>query len=182
MAHLDDELAQTLAGSGGHVKQPAPRGHLGLLVGLLVVAGGILALILSNTDDSAIYSKDVALLLAQAPTLKNRKVNLQGTLVTGSLTSNLACIPKRPCEYRFVLHGKNGQKLPVRYAGCVLPDSFRDSPTMDVAVTATGKLTMEGAENIMVRAGKYEMKQRVRAGEAVPHQGNRFVIPKMCPG
>ncbi len=198
MAHLDDELAQALKDSeeqaatqplvapvvlppGDLGKRPPTRGNLGLLVGLLVAAGGILALVLNNADDSAIYSKDVDQLLAQAPKLKDRNVNVKGMLVKGTLQSNLAYVPKQPCEYRFVLYAKDGQKLPVRYGGCVIPDTFRDLPTMDVEVTATGKLTAEGyfqAENIMAKCpSKYEMKQRALAGEAAPHQGVKGVGP-----
>lgn len=194
MAHLDDELAQALKDSeeqaatqpimapvvlppGNQGKQPASRGNLGLLVGLLVAAGGILALVLNNADDSAIYSKDVDQLLAQASKLKERNVNVKGMLVKGTLKSNLAYVPKQPCEYRFVLYAKDGQELPVRYGGCVIPDTFRDLPTMDVEVTATGKLTPEGyfqADHIMAKCpSKYEMKQRALAGEVAPHQGSQ---------
>ena len=54
-----------------------------------------------------------------------------------------------------------------------MPDTFRDVPGMDVAVTAEGKLTDDGrfeASQIMAKCpSKYEMQQRAEAGEQAPH-------------
>lgn len=188
MAHLDDELAQALKDSEersateptvapvqaphGDAGRKAPRGSLPLLIGLLAVGGGALALVLTNVDGSAIYSKGVDELLDQKAALKHRTVKVNGMLVRGSLRSNLGGRGKQPCEYRFVLQ-KNDRTLPVRFAECVVPDTFRDVPNMDVDVTATGTLEPGGyfqAESIMAKCpSKYEMKQRAAAGEAAPH-------------
>jgi cytochrome c-type biogenesis protein CcmE len=80
----------------------------------------------------------------------------------------------QPCEYRFTIE-KKGVALPVRFAQCIVPDTFRDMPGMDVSVTAEGKLTQAGnfeASTIMAKCpSKYEMKDRARAGEKAPHVG-----------
>jgi cytochrome c-type biogenesis protein CcmE len=79
-----------------------------------------------------------------------------------------------PCEYRFRLK-KNGSEIAVNYAQCMVPDTFRDVPEMDVDVTATGKLAADGhfqASEIMAKCpSKYDMKQRAAAGEKAPHGG-----------
>ena len=38
-----------------------------------------------------------------------------------------------------------GAELAVRYAQCVVPDTFRDVPGMDVGVTVEGKVAPDGA-------------------------------------
>jgi cytochrome c-type biogenesis protein CcmE len=92
-------------------------------------------------------------------------VRVEGKLVTGTLKRRA-----EPCEYRFTLQ-KNGAELPVRFAGCVVPDTFRDVPGMDVDVTAEGKLSGEGyfvASQIMAKCpSKYE--ERVKKGEKLPY-------------
>ncbi|MDX2052878.1 MAG: cytochrome c maturation protein CcmE [Polyangiaceae bacterium] len=198
MAHVDDELLQALKDSEEQaatepmvapvqsrpegVRKPASKGNLGLLLGLLVAAGGVLTLVLNNVDDSAAYSKTVSEFFRDKERLKDRTVNLKGMLVKGTLVSNLATRGKEPCEYRFVLYEKDGPKLPVRFGGCVIPDTFRDLPEMDVEVTATGKLSPEGyfaADHIMAKCpSKYEMKQRQAAGEKAPHKG---AAPELFP-
>lgn len=190
MKHVDDELLQALKdseeqaaaeptvasvqSSGDRGRVPASRrGSLGLLIGLLVTAGVILTLVLTNVNNSAVYSKDVDQLLSQKGQLKDRTVKVKGMLVKGSLKSNLASRGKKPCEYRFIIHAPDGQTLPVRFGGCVLPDTFRDKPDMDVEATVTGRLAKEGyfaADHIAAKCpSKYEMKQRAAAGEKAPH-------------
>jgi cytochrome c-type biogenesis protein CcmE len=92
---------------------------------------------------------------------------VQGILVKGTLVHR-----DQPCEYRFDIQAK-GAVLPVRFPQCVLPDTFRDMPGMDVAVTAEGKLTQSGgfeASNIMAKCpSKYEMKEMQKDGQAAPH-------------
>lgn len=182
MSRIDDELEKALeeseAAAGGSddgnvvppaIAEPAepPKRHLGLLAALLVMGAGILGLVLFSVDDAAIYSKSVDELLAAKSDLADRKVNVQGTLVKGTLKRR-----DKPCEYRFTME-KNGQKLPVRYAQCVIPDTFRDVPNVDVQVTAMGMLAADGhfeAEQIMAKCpSKYDMKERAAKGEQAPH-------------
>jgi cytochrome c-type biogenesis protein CcmE len=68
---------------------------------------------------------------------------------------------------------KNSAEVEVRYPQCVVPDTFRDVPNMDVDVTATGKLAKDGhfqASQIMAKCpSKYDMKQMAASGKQMPH-------------
>jgi cytochrome c-type biogenesis protein CcmE len=181
MSRLDEELARAVeAGDGARDSQPGvvqepvraaassrPRRSLGLLAALLVMGGGILTLVFTSFEDAAIYSKGVDELLAEQAKLAGRSVRVEGVLVKGSLKKR-----EQPCEYRFSVQ-KNGATLPVSFAQCVVPDTFRDVPGMDVQVTAEGKLASNGtfeANHIMAKCpSKYEMKDRAAKGEAMPH-------------
>ena len=177
MSELDKELERAVAAVDEPVPAatravlPAtprkPKGNLGLLIGLFVMGGGILTLVFTSFKGSAVYSKEVDDLVRDKARLGDRAVRVTGTLVKGSLTKR-----DQPCEYRFNIE-KKGVVLPVRYAQCIVPDTFRDMPGMDVSVTAEGKLTEAGsfeASNIMAKCpSKYEMKDRAQAGEKAPH-------------
>ena len=176
MSDLDKELERAVAASDeaapvARPVQPAfvpPRrkGNMGLLIGLLVMSGAILALVMSFKG-SAVYSKDVDALVRDKSAYADRSVNVTGTLVKGSLVRR-----DQPCEYRFNIE-KNGVVLPVHFAQCIVPDTFRDMPGMDVSVTATGKLASDDhfeASLIMAKCpSKYEMKERQKSGERAPH-------------
>jgi len=177
MSDLDKELERAVAA----VDEPAPataarpaaaparrsKGNVGLLIGLLVMGGGILTLVFTSFKGSAVYSKGVDDLVRDKAKFSDRAVRVEGTLVKGSLVRR-----DQPCEYRFNIE-KKGVVLPVHYAQCIVPDTFRDMPGMDVSVTAEGKLTDSGhfeASNIMAKCpSKYEMKERAKGGETAPH-------------
>ena len=177
-SHLDRELERALAGSSskGEAGQPrregatAPRrkGNVWLLVVLLVMAGGIVALVLTSFKDAAVYSLTVDKVKTEAASFGARRLRVEGTLVHGSLERR-----DSPCEYRFVIKGKETE-LPVRYAQCVVPDTFRDVPGMDVGVTVEGKLAAGGsfeANQVLAKCpSKYEMKEKRERGEQMPHQ------------
>lgn len=183
MKDLDQELADAIQDSevveavDGGVAAPAgalsssksPKKSLGLLVALLVIGGGILALMFSSAGDASIYAIKVDQLVAQKEKYEDRTVRAQGFLVKGSLMKR-----DNPCEYRFKIHSE-GTQLPVRYKNCVVPDTFRDVPNIDVEVTAEGKLAAAGGEyleasQIMAKCpSKYEMQQKQAAGEQAPH-------------
>src|SRR5579859_1867401 len=145
------------------------RGWVGVLVavGLAMAAGGIAALVLLGMQDKAIYSKGVDELLAQKAKFAGRPVRAEGLLVHGSLVKR-----DQPCEYRFTIE-KNGAELPVRFAQCVVPDTFRDVPDLDVGVTVEGELkandTFEATSVLAKCPSKYEMQQRKKNGEQMPH-------------
>ena len=180
MSDLDKELAQAVAavdppateGLPAPAAAPAPqrKGNLGLLIGLLVMGGGILTLVFTSFKGSSVYSKGVDDLIRDKAKFSDRAVRVEGTLVKGTLVRR-----DQPCEYRFTIE-KKGVILPVRYAQCIVPDTFRDMPGMDVSVTAEGKLTESGAfeaSNIMAKCpSKYEMKERAKGGEQAPHPGS----------
>lgn len=139
----------------------------GLLLALLAAGGGILALVFSSAEDAVIYSVTTDQLLENQEKYEGRMVRVEGELVKGSLRYRA-----EPCEYRFQM-ATGEKKLAVRYAECVVPDTFRDVPDMDVEVTAEGRLAEEGhfeATHIMAKCpSKYEMQERSAKGEAAPH-------------
>ncbi|HEY5242487.1 MAG TPA: cytochrome c maturation protein CcmE, partial [Polyangiaceae bacterium] len=150
-------------------EEPERRRWVGLVisVGLAMGAAGIAALVLTGMQDKAMYSKPVDELLAQKAKFVGRPVRAEGMLVHGSLVHR-----DQPCEYRFVI-AKNGVELPVRYAQCVVPDTFKDVADIDVGVTAEGELLADNsfeASNILAKCpSKYEMDKRKKDGEHMPH-------------
>ncbi len=143
-----------------------PKRNLGLLLGLVAMTGGITALALSF-QESAVYAKSVDQLVAEQGRLSGRAVRVQGNLVKGTLVHQ-----EQPCEYRFRMT-KGGVELPVRYPNCVVPDTFRDVPNMDVEVTVQGKLladnTFEASEVMAKCPSKYDMQEKASKGEVAPH-------------
>jgi cytochrome c-type biogenesis protein CcmE len=138
-----------------------------IAVGIAMTAAVIATLVLTGMQDRAIYSKPVDELLANRAKFLGRPVRADGNLVHGSLAKR-----DQPCEYRFTIE-KNGSQLPVRFAQCVVPDTFRDVPEMDVAVTVEGELQRDNsfeATNVLAKCpSKYEMQQRKDHGEQMPH-------------
>ena len=115
---------------------------------------------LTSAEDASIYAIKVDQLVAEKEKFEDRTVRAQGYLVKGSLMKR-----EDPCEYRFKVHNnldkKQGPELAVRYSNCVVPDTFRDVPNVDVEVTAEGKLAQDGdylvATHIMAKCpSKYE--------------------------
>ena len=163
-----DEVGIALDTAGASGSRPdEPSRNLGLLAALLVVGAGILTLVFTSADDAAIYSVSTDQLVSQKEKYKGRNVRVVGDLVSGSLKHR-----KEPCEYRFKIE-KNGKSMAVRYPECIVPDTFKDVPGVEVQVTAEGKLNSEGhfdATHIMAKCpSKYEMQQRAEKGEDAPH-------------
>jgi cytochrome c-type biogenesis protein CcmE len=167
---LDEELAEAILpkDDGGPSSTPAlakpaepakvppvrsPR-SLGLLVTLLVMVGAVVALFLVGFKEAAVYATSVDKLMSSKSEAVGRKVRVEGELVPGSLVKR-----DQPCEYRFKVHGQNAE-VPVRYAQCVIPDTFRDMPGGGVQVTVEGALTPQGdfeASLVMAKcASKYD--------------------------
>jgi len=175
VSHLDRELERALAsadpkaeaGAARASAPAAPKGHLRLLVVLLVMAAGIVALVMTSFKDAAIYAKNVDQIKAEGAAVTGRRLRVEGNLVHGSLERR-----DQPCEYRFTIKGKEAE-LPVRFAQCVVPDTFRDVPDMDVGVTVEGKLIAGGtfeASQVMAKCpSKYEMQEKRARGEEMPH-------------
>jgi cytochrome c-type biogenesis protein CcmE len=145
------------------------RKRLLLLVPLVMAAAAIVALVLVGMQDKGMYSKPVDTLVAERAKFVNKPVRAEGNLVHGSLVKR-----ESPCEYRFTIE-KNGSEIPVTFAGCVVPDTFRDVPGMDVGVTVEGQLRPTGqfeATQVLAKCpSKYEMKQKAANGEKMPHAG-----------
>jgi len=183
---IDQELAKAVEEAEAEASVPAveqrvapkppqaasSKRSLGLLIGLLVIVASVLLLVFTSLDGSAIYSVGVDQLSKEQAKYSTRTVRVKGFLVKGSLVRR-----DDPCEYRFKLEEK-GTVLEVHYPQCVVPDTFKDMPGMDVEVTAEGKLGAEAkvftATSIIAKCpSKYEMKQRSMAGEIAPHAGQQ---------
>jgi cytochrome c-type biogenesis protein CcmE len=145
----------------------ASRKRLLLLVPLVMAAAAIVALVLVGMQDKGTYSKDVDVLIAEKAKFIGKPVRVEGSLVHGSLVKR-----EMPCEYRFTIE-KNGVEVPVRYAKCIVPDTFRDMPGVDVGVTVEGELrpdsSLEASAVLAKCPSKYEMKDKASKGEQAPH-------------
>lgn len=181
---LDEELARAIAatdeargadasapvstaGVASPVAPPKRRssGNVGLLVTLLVMVGAVVTLFLVGFKEAAIYATPVDQLLASKEKLTGRKVRVEGELVPGTLVKR-----DQPCEYRFnVFGGEKKEALPVRYAQCVVPDTFRDVPQGGVQVTIEGTLNADGnftATQVMAKCtSKYDPATHEMKGE-----------------
>jgi cytochrome c-type biogenesis protein CcmE len=181
--NLDEELAKAAGlGDGDHaamaVPQPAepppdpeprpdaPRAGRGLLLMLLVMVGSIVALFLFAFKPAAIYAMPVEQLLAKREEHVGKRVRIDGELLPGTLQKR-----DKPCEFRFKMRGstERTQNVDVRFAGCIVPDAFRDVPEGGVMVTAEGTLTPAGhfeATSIMAKcSSKYDPKTHTMDGE-----------------
>ncbi len=151
----------------GPVERPRARSGTALTLVLLGVAAALSALVLVGMSSSAVYSKPVDQLLNERAKFAGRPVRVEGNLVHGSLERR-----EQPCEYRFRIE-KNGTTLAVSFPQCVVPDTFRDVPGMDVGVTAEGSLQKDGAflaTSVLAKCpSKYEMRDRQQKGESAPH-------------
>lgn len=197
MSRIDDELKQALAESeadareaaasepseaetpyvrsspgSGDVQAAPGRSNLGMLIALLVIAGAILMFVLGQDSKALAYSMNVTDVLSRQDELGERKLKVQGYLVEGSLRKR-----EEPCEFRFHMRDAEAdadQRLEVRYAQCIVPDTFRDVKGMPVEVTAEGQWVDGHLEASLISAkcpSKYEMQQRQLAGEEAPHAG-----------
>ena len=143
----------------------APAVKVGLVLSAL---GAALALLSfgSQASDAFVYSKLVHEVLANPSQFAGRELRVEGQLQKGSLKFR-----EQPCEWRFVIE-KEGRQMPVRFAQCIVPDTFRDTPGL--AVTVQGRLSADGsfeANQVIPRCpSKYEMQQRAKDGEKMPHE------------
>lgn len=154
------------------------RRNLGVLLALLAVGGGILSFVLGQDGDQLTYAKDVKTVVGKQEELGARNLKVQGILVPGSLTKR-----EEPCEYRFKLRQKDspdGAIMDVHFPQCIVPDTFRDVPGMDVEATVTGQLAEGHFQASAIEAkcpSKYEMQQRQLAGEQKPHGESNTADP-----
>lgn len=197
MSKLDDELRKAISeNEAGDEANAAPlpvaaevsddgqgRRNLGVLLGLLAIGGGVLSFVLGQDGDQLTYAKDVKTVVGNQAELGTRNLKVQGVLVPGSLTKR-----EEPCEYRFKLREKeaaDGVVMSVHFPQCIVPDTFRDVPGMDVEATVTGQMVDGHFQASMIEAkcpSKYEMQQRQLAGEQKPHGETNAADPwKVAP-
>lgn len=148
--------------------KPATGMSAALKIGLVVaLLGGIVGLLLfqSSASDAFVYSKMVDEVMTKPEEFTGRELRVEGLLKSGSIKFR-----EEPCEYRFTIE-KGGHELPVQFPQCVVPDTFRDN--MGISVTVQGKLDGKGgflANQVVPRCpSKYEMQQKKKNGEVMPH-------------
>ncbi|MEZ4288704.1 MAG: cytochrome c maturation protein CcmE [Polyangiales bacterium] len=135
---------------------------------VFVLLAGAVAFLLVGSDasDAFVYAKYVDEVMGTPAEFEGRRLRVEGDLREGSIQFR-----EDPCEWRFVLI-KGEETMPVRFPQCVVPDTFRDGAGLKV--TVEGKLegdTFLATQVIPRCPSKYEMDQRLKAGEAMPHAG-----------
>jgi cytochrome c-type biogenesis protein CcmE len=152
--------------------EPAARERRGLgpLIKVGAVFGvlaGVIGWLLFGTDasDALVYSKLVEEVLDKPSDFRGRELRVEGDLKLGSIK-----FQEDPCEYRFTI-GKEGREMDVQFPRCIVPDTFRDQPGLKV--TVQGKLvddnTFLASQVIPKCPSKYEMEERAKKGELMPH-------------
>jgi cytochrome c-type biogenesis protein CcmE len=135
---------------------------------VFVVLVGAAGWLLAGSDSPFVYSKLVHEVMSEPESFEGKRLRVEGELRQGSIQFR-----EDPCEWRFVLF-KEGQEMPVRFPQCVVPDTFRDG--MGIQVTVEGELGDEGvflANQVIPRCpSKYEMQERMEAGEEMPYDPN----------
>lgn len=141
------------------------RWPLFAVVGTLA-AGVVFLLFATGGSEAFVYSKIVDEVMRDKAAFVGRELRVEGTLTQGSIRFR-----EEPCEWRFSIE-KNEHTMPVRYSQCIVPDTFRDG--MNLTVTVQGKLEASGefiATQVVPRCpSKYEMQERQRNGESMPHE------------
>jgi cytochrome c-type biogenesis protein CcmE len=132
---------------------------------VFVVLVGVAAWLLAGSDNPFVYSKLVHEVMNEPDSFAGRQLRVEGELRQGSIQFR-----ESPCEWRFVIF-KEDKEMPVRFPQCVVPDTFRDG--MGIQVTVQGELGGDGvflANQVIPRCpSKYEMQQRLEAGEEMPY-------------
>ena len=124
-----------------------------LLVASLLAAALVLALVF-GLSEKPIYSVGVSEFLKRG--MADQTVRVRGRLVHGTL-----CKVTAECGYRFTLDDATAQQLSVADEECIVPDTFREMPGLDVYVTVEGE-RCQGchdfkATRVYVKgSGKYE--------------------------
>lgn len=143
-----------------------------LLTALLVSVGGV-ALVLGTGSPAPVYAITVSEFL-DSPRL-DTTLRISGPLVKGSL-----CRVTEPCGYYFRVAERYAtsdpaRELEVSYPECVVPDTFREVPGLDVEVTVEGGRcatchTFEATRVMAKCPGKYEMSRYrgVMPGAPIP--------------
>ena len=156
-ARSDDTAAEPREGMSSGAKIAIVVSLLGAAVCFLVFG--------TTATDAFVYSKLVNEVMKNPAEFQGRELRVEGELKQGSIKFR-----EDPCEWRFTLQ-KDGKEMPVEYAQCVVPDTFRDG--MGISVTVQGKLADNGAfhaKQVVAKCpSKYEMNERKKKGEVMPH-------------
>ncbi|MFW5920406.1 MAG: cytochrome c maturation protein CcmE [Polyangiales bacterium] len=135
-----------------------------------VLAGAVAVLMLGGggADDAFVYSKLVHEVASEPDRFEGQQLRVEGDLEQGSVKFR-----EDPCEWRFVLT-KQGEKMPVRFSQCVVPDTFRDD--MGISVVVEGEMEDDGtfvASQVIPRCpSKYDPSEHDKlkeSGKDKPH-------------
>lgn len=127
---------------------------LSLGVGWLIFEGG----------DPFVYSQSVTEVATTPEDYAGRELRVEGTLTDGSVRFR-----DDPCEWRFSIE-EGEHVIPVRFAQCIVPDTFRDH--MDISVVVQGQMrdgVFIASEVIPRCPSRYDMDERASRGERMPH-------------
>jgi len=132
---------------------------------VLVVLGGLVAWLLTSSQDVFVYSHTVAEVMADPDAFAGRTLRAEGDLVDGTVQFR-----EDPCDYHFMLSGGD-HRMAVDFPQCVVPDTFREG--MGITVVVEGRLAADGtfhASQVIPRCpSRYEMDERAGRGESMPH-------------
>lgn len=144
-----------------------PRKRLKLLVPLVMAAAAIVGLVLFVIESKGTYSRPVDQLVAQQGSFVGKPVRVDGKLVHGTLGMGPS-----GCDYRFTI-ASNKAEVPVRFPQCVVPDSLRDVPGIEVEVGVEGALQADGsfvATRVFTKCpSRYEEDRLMAQGAKRPH-------------
>jgi cytochrome c-type biogenesis protein CcmE len=156
--------------------------RLRLIAAMLLASVGIFLVVSWLARPKVVYSMGVADFLALGPS--DRPVRVEGALVPRTL-----CRMDTECGYRFRLAdsryfyddgastSEQRNQLSVRYDACVVPDTFRDFPGLDLTVVVEGNRCQNchdfEATRILAKCpGKYEIR------DAAAHYGTSAPLPR----
>jgi cytochrome c-type biogenesis protein CcmE len=149
---------------GDAASAPTPRRPWILIPVLMSLAGGVAYLLLGG-DDPLVYSRTVTEVVTDTGSLRDQALRVEGALTEGSIRFR-----EDPCEWRFTLE-EGEHHMPVEFARCVVPDTFRDH--MGITVVVEGRVREDGtfvASDVIPRCpSRYEMDERAARGETMPH-------------
>lgn len=150
------------AKSGGEAPPAKPPW---ILIPVLLGLSGIVAWLLLGSDDPFVYSETVTNVVRGGEAMADRDLRVEGALVDGSVLFR-----EDPCEWRFTLE-EGDARMPVEFARCVVPDTFRDH--MGITVVVEGRVRADGtfvASDVIPRCpSRYEMDEAAARGEVMPH-------------
>lgn len=142
----------------------SPWVKLGVVVAILSAAVAFL-LFGGEAQEAFVYSKSVPDVMRSPKGFKGKALRVEGDLKKGSVLFR-----EKPCAWKFTLE-KEGFAMPVEFPQCIVPDTFRDG--MGISVVVQGRIQDNGeflATQVIPRCpSKYEMNQRAKKGEAMPH-------------
>jgi len=145
----------------------------------LVILAGVVAYLVAGTGakEAFVYSKLVHEVAEDPDAFRDRELRMEGELKEGSIRFRA-----EPCEWRFVLE-KEGREMPVHFKECIVPDTFRDG--MGISVTVQGRIQNDNtflASQVIPRCpSKYEMNQKQKNGEEMPHDAPPGAPPSYEP-